>query len=85
MADEIKLTLEPFEDENKKELDSAVQAAQQATEALEKAFYALSEKLYRQNGGNGENGGNDGNGGTTTDGNGNFYSSDFEDQSGQNN
>ena len=37
MADEIKLTLNPFEDENKQELDSAVQAAVQATEALEKA------------------------------------------------
>ena len=37
MADEIKLTLEPFEDENKKELDGAVQAAVLATEALEKA------------------------------------------------
>ena len=34
MADEIKLTLNPFEDENKPELDSAVQAAVQATEAL---------------------------------------------------
>ena len=30
MADDIKLTLEPFEDENKHELDSAVQAAVQA-------------------------------------------------------
>ena len=37
MTDGIKLTLEPFEDENKQELDSAVQAAVQATEALEKA------------------------------------------------
>ena len=37
MSDGIKLTLEPFEDENKQELDSAVQAAVQATEALEKA------------------------------------------------
>ena len=37
MADDIKLTLEPFGDENKQELDSAVQAAVQATEALEQA------------------------------------------------
>ena len=37
MSDEIKLTLEPFEDENKHELDGAVQAAVQATESLETA------------------------------------------------
>ena len=37
MSDEIKLTLEPFADENKQELDQAVAAAVQATEALETA------------------------------------------------
>ena len=47
MADEIKLTLEPFEDENKKELDSAVQAAQQATEALEKAEVQAKQEVQQ--------------------------------------
>ena len=47
MADEIKLTLEPFEDENKKELDSAVQAAQQATEALEKAEVEAKQEVQQ--------------------------------------
>ena len=47
MADEIKLTLEPFEDENKKELDSAVQAAQQATEALEKAEVQVKQEVQQ--------------------------------------
>ena len=37
MSDEIKLTLEPFDGENKQELDTAVAAAVQATEALEQA------------------------------------------------
>ena len=47
MADEIKLTLEPFEDENKKELDSAVQAAQQATAALEKAEVEAKQEVQQ--------------------------------------
>ena len=47
MADEIKLTLEPFEDENRKELDSAVQAAQQATEALEKAEVEVKQEVQQ--------------------------------------
>jgi len=47
MSDEIKLTLEPFEDENKKELDSAVQAAVQATEALEKAEVEAKKEVQQ--------------------------------------
>ena len=47
MADEIKLTLEPFEDENKKELDSAVQAAVQATEALDKAEAEVKQEVQQ--------------------------------------
>ena len=47
MADEIKLTLEPFEDENRKELDSAVQAATQATAALEKAEVEAKQEVQQ--------------------------------------
>ncbi len=47
MSDEIKLTLEPFEDENKQELDSAVAAAVQATEALEKAETEAKQEVQQ--------------------------------------
>lgn len=47
MADDIKLTLEPFGDENKQELDSAVQAAVQATEALEKAETEAKQEVQQ--------------------------------------
>ena len=47
MADEIKLTLEPFEDEHKQELDSAVQAAVQATAALEKAEVEAKQEVQQ--------------------------------------
>ena len=47
MSDEIKLTLEPFEDANKQELDSAVQAAVQATEALEKAETEVKQEVQQ--------------------------------------
>ncbi len=54
------------------------------SEALEKAFYALSEKLYKQQGGaEGQNPGA-GNGDAGNAGNGNnggFYNADFEDKS----
>ena len=50
------------------------------TEALEKAFYALSEKLYKQQGGaaGADMGGADAGAGTE----GGFYNADFEDKSG---
>ncbi len=47
MADDIKLTLEPFGDENKQELDSAVAAAVQATEALEKAETEAKQEVQQ--------------------------------------
>ena len=55
------------------------------TEALEKAFYALSEKLYKQSGAQGDAGGFDPNaqpGGFRTAGNGDdtVYNADFEDK-----
>ena len=51
------------------------------TEALEKAFYAISEKLYKQTGSADPNAGAEGQQtGGTTDENGNYYSSDFEDK-----
>ncbi|MBQ8399169.1 MAG: molecular chaperone DnaK [Clostridia bacterium] len=58
------------------------------TEALEKAFYALSEKLYKQQGGNPADGGagfegaqgSYDAGAQGTDDSGNYYSQDFEDK-----
>ena len=47
MSDGIKLTLEPFEDENKKELDSAVEAASQATAALEQAEASVKKEVQQ--------------------------------------
>ena len=47
MADEIKLTLNPFDDDNKPELDSAVQAAVQATEALAAAEQEVEQKVQQ--------------------------------------
>ncbi len=47
MSDEIKLTLEPFEDEHKQELDTAVAAAVQATEALEKAEANVQKEVQQ--------------------------------------
>ena len=47
MSDEIKLTLEPFDGENKQELDSAVAAAVQATEALEQAEQTAQKEVQQ--------------------------------------
>ena len=47
MSDEIKLTLEPFDGENKEELDTAVAAAVQATEALEKAEENVQKEVQQ--------------------------------------
>ncbi|MBR1820661.1 MAG: toxic anion resistance protein, partial [Clostridia bacterium] len=47
MSDEIKLTLEPFDGENKQELDSAVAAAVQATEALEQAEASVQKEVQQ--------------------------------------
>ena len=47
MSDEIKLTLDPMGDENKQELDSAVAAAVQATEALEKAETEAKQEVQQ--------------------------------------
>ena len=47
MSDEIKLTLDPMGDENKQELDSAVAAAVQATEALEKAEANVQKEVQK--------------------------------------
>ena len=47
MSDEIKLTLEPFDGENKQELDTAVAAAVQATEALEQAEQTAQKEVQK--------------------------------------
>ena len=54
------------------------------TEALEKAFYALSEKLYKQAGAQGADpnmGGFDGGAGQSSDGT--YYNADYEDKTGE--
>ncbi len=51
------------------------------TEALEKAFYAISEKLYKQQGANGGAAGGQQQGDAGA--NGGFYNADFEDKSNQ--
>ena len=59
-----------------------IDAIKADTEALEKAFYALSEKLYKAQGGADQSAGTDaGNGGNA--GGENFYNADFEDKSNQ--
>ncbi len=47
MSDEIKLTLDPMGDENKQELDTAVAAAMQATEALEQAEQNVQKEVQQ--------------------------------------
>ena len=57
------------------------EAIKRDTEALEKAFYAISEKLYKE--AQAAQGAQDGTqGGAEQGGNGDFYSSDFEDKTG---
>ena len=55
------------------------------TEALEKAFAKLSEKLYSQAGANGAGAGADNGAGAgpQSDGNGTYYNADYEDKSGK--
>ena len=52
------------------------------TEALEKAFYPIAEKLYQQQAQAGGNPGPDMGGAQGPDANGTYYSTDFEDKSG---
>ncbi len=55
------------------------------TEALEKSFYAISEKLYAQQGGaQGAGFDPNGNPGAGADGNGTYYNADYEDKTGEN-
>ena len=61
----------------KKSIESAnTESIKADTEALEKAFYPIAEKLYRENASaNGQGGAEAG-----TDANGNYYGADFEDK-----
>ena len=77
-------------EEDKSEVKSAIEklratlnggdtdAIKADTEALEKAFYALSEKLYKQSGAQGTDGNDDPNGGQQ--GGGDYYNADYEDK-----
>ena len=55
------------------------------TEALEQAFYKISEKLYAQSGAQGDPSGFDGAAGGTAGGDGTYYDADYEDKTGDNN
>ncbi|MBE6639393.1 MAG: molecular chaperone DnaK [Ruminococcaceae bacterium] len=63
---------------------SDTEAIKRDTEALEKAFYALSEKLYKQQGAAGAQGaGCDNNCGDCGTNNDTYYNADFEDKTGK--
>ena len=59
--------------------DGTTEQIKNDTEALEKAFAKLSEKLYSQAGANGAGAG----AGPQSDGNGTYYNADYEDKSGK--
>ena len=60
-----------------------IDAIKRDTEALEKAFYALSEKLYKQQGAQGAAGCDNNCDNCGTDDNGTYYNADFEDKTGK--
>ncbi len=80
---EVKAAVEKLKETCK---NGSTEQIKEDTDALEKAFYALSEKLYKQTGaqpgaeGTADNGSSEGQNGGTTDDNGNYYSQDFEDK-----
>ncbi len=80
---EVKAAVEKLKETCK---NGSTEQIKEDTDALEKAFYALSEKLYKQTGaqpgaeGTADNGPSEGQNRGTTDGNGNYYSQDFEDK-----
>ena len=66
--------------------DGTTEQIKNDTEALEKAFGKLSEKLYSQAGANGASGAGPDMGGAAggqSDGNGTYYNADYEDKSGK--
>ncbi len=65
--------------------DGTTEQIKNDTEALEKAFAKLSEKLYSQAGANGAGAGADNGAGAgpQSDGNGTYYNADYEDKSGK--
>ncbi len=65
--------------------DGTTEHIKNDTEALEKAFAKLSEKLYSQAGANGAGAGADNGAGAgpQSDGNGTYYNADYEDKSGK--
>ncbi len=62
---------------------SDIEAIKRDTEALEKAFYALSEKLYKQQGAEGAAGCDNNCDDCGNNDNGNYYNADFEDKTGK--
>ncbi len=76
---DVKIALEKLKETVKGNDTEAIKAD---TEALEKAFYALSEKLYQQQGGGAQGAGFDPSAGAQGAGeDGTYYNADFEDKS----
>jgi molecular chaperone DnaK len=73
----VKVALEKLKETVKTDNTDAIKAD---TEALEKAFYAISEKLYAQSGAAGANPGADSNMGGNNDNGGTYYNADYEDK-----
>jgi molecular chaperone DnaK len=71
---EVKAAIEKLKETVKTDNTEAIKAD---TEALEKAFYAVSEKLYKAQGG----AQGDPNGGAQQGGDGTYYDTNFEDHS----
>ena len=81
--EEVKAAVEKLKNTVK---DGNTDAVKADTEALEQAFYKLSEKLYKQQGGapgaDSGNAGGAGNGGNGPDSEG-YYNADYEDKTGK--
>ena len=73
---DVKAALEKLKETVKTDNTEAIKAD---TEALEKAFYALSEKLYKQSGAQGADAGMGGDAGANG-GDGTYYNADYEDK-----
>lgn len=75
---DVKAALEKLKETVKGNDTDAIKAD---TEALEKAFYAISEKLYKQAGGAEGAGPDMGGAGTQNGSDGTYYNADYEDKS----
>ena len=81
---DVKIALEKLKESVKTDNSELIKAD---TDALEQAFYKLSEKLYQQSGAQGGAGAGQGfdpnAAGGNPGGDGNYYNADFEDKTGE--